>query len=127
MCMDFVQTIGIPIICDTTFPDWSDSDGGYAIRWKRSDHLEQSAPTSRRCEEASNGTCVSDCRFEKQDLHTISTDAGSSIVSKPVLTNADSSIRCNSEFDSSATDGSAMQRGPVASTSGLFSNEPWEF
>jgi hypothetical protein len=47
----------------------------------------------------SNVTDVSDLHSEKQDLHTISTDAGTAIVFKPLHANADSSIRCNFEFD----------------------------
>jgi hypothetical protein len=42
-------------------------------------------------------------------LHTTSTDAGTSIVFKPLLVNADSSIRCNFEFDSNVTDVSDRQ------------------
>jgi hypothetical protein len=42
--------------------------------------------------------------LEKHDLHTTSTDAGSSIVLKPLTENADSSIRCNFELDSIVTD-----------------------
>jgi hypothetical protein len=41
---------------------------------------------------------------QKQDLHTASTDAGISIVFKPVPRNAESSIRCNFEFHSNVTD-----------------------
>jgi hypothetical protein len=39
-------------------------------------------------------------QLEKQDLHSTSTDAGTSIVIKLLHVNADSSIRCNIEFDS---------------------------
>jgi hypothetical protein len=42
--------------------------------------------------------------LEKHDLHTTSTDAGIAIVLKLLLSNADSSIRCNVELDSIATD-----------------------
>jgi hypothetical protein len=49
-------------------------------------------------------TDVSDSQLEKQDLDRTSTDAGISIVSKPLSANADSSIRCNFEIDSNVTD-----------------------
>jgi hypothetical protein len=48
--------------------------------------------------------------LEKHDLHTTSTDAGSSIVVKPLHANADSSIRCNFELDSNVTDESDLQK-----------------
>jgi hypothetical protein len=47
--------------------------------------------------------------LEKQDLHSTSTDAGTSMVVKPLPINADSSIRCNCEFDSNVTDVSDWQ------------------
>jgi hypothetical protein len=47
--------------------------------------------------------------LEKQELHSISTDAGTSIVVKPLPTNADSSIFCNFEWDSNVTDVSNVQ------------------
>jgi hypothetical protein len=52
----------------------------------------------------SNVTDVSDVHPEKHDLHATSTDAGISIVFKRLAANADSSIRCNFEFDSIVTD-----------------------
>jgi hypothetical protein len=52
---------------------------------------------------------VSDLQSEKQDLHSISTDAGTSIVVKPLPANADPSIRCNFEFNSNVTDISDVQ------------------
>jgi hypothetical protein len=42
-------------------------------------------------------------------LHTTSTDEGIQIVVKPLRANADSSIRCNFEFDSNVTDVSDLQ------------------
>jgi hypothetical protein len=57
----------------------------------------------------SNVTDASDVQLEKQDLHTTSTYAGILIIFKPLDANADSSIRCNLEFDSKATDPSDLQ------------------
>jgi hypothetical protein len=48
-------------------------------------------------------------QLEKQELHSTSTDAGISIVLKPLPANAHSSIRCNVEFDSNVTDVSDLQ------------------
>jgi hypothetical protein len=42
-------------------------------------------------------------------LHSTSTDAGISKILKPLSANADSSIRCNFEFDSNVTDVSDVQ------------------
>jgi hypothetical protein len=42
-------------------------------------------------------------------LHTTSTDAGIAVLLKPLPRNADSSIRCNFEFDSNVTDVSDLQ------------------
>jgi hypothetical protein len=42
-------------------------------------------------------------------LHNTSTDAGTSIVVKWLTANADSSIRCNFEFDSNVSDVSDVQ------------------
>jgi hypothetical protein len=47
--------------------------------------------------------------LEKHNLHTTSTDAGISIVLKLLSANADSSIRCNFEFDSNVTVASDLQ------------------
>jgi hypothetical protein len=47
--------------------------------------------------------------LEKQDLHSISIDAGISIVVKPLYANAYSSICCKFEFDSNVTDVSDEQ------------------
>jgi hypothetical protein len=46
---------------------------------------------------------------KKQDLHSISTDAGTWIVFKPLLWNAYSSIRCNLELDSNVIDVNDLQ------------------
>jgi hypothetical protein len=46
---------------------------------------------------------------QKQDFHSTSTDAGTSIVVKPLSANADSSIRCNFEFDFNVIDVSDLQ------------------
>jgi hypothetical protein len=54
-----------------------ESDDGKSIGWRRGDRSKQSAPTSRRFEDASNVTNVSDLHVKKQDLHATSTDAGS--------------------------------------------------
>jgi hypothetical protein len=43
-------------------------------------------------------------QLEKQNSHTTSTDAGISIVFKPLSANADFLIRGNFEFDSNVTD-----------------------
>jgi hypothetical protein len=51
-------------------------------------------------EGALNVTEGSDLQLEKQALHTTSTDAGTWTVCKLLSANADSSIRCNFEFDS---------------------------
>jgi hypothetical protein len=48
-------------------------------------------------------------QLKKQELQSISTDAGTSIAFKPLPANADSSIRCNFEFDSNVTDVSDVQ------------------
>jgi hypothetical protein len=48
-------------------------------------------------------------QLEKQELHNTSTDAGTWIVIKTLHSNADSSIRCNFEFDSNVTDVSDVQ------------------
>jgi hypothetical protein len=48
-------------------------------------------------------------QWEKQDLHNTSTDAGTLMVLKLLHVNADSSIRCNFEFDSNVTDVSDVQ------------------
>jgi hypothetical protein len=42
-------------------------------------------------------------------LHSASTDAGTGTVVKPFSPSADSSIRCNCEFDSNVTDVSDVQ------------------
>jgi hypothetical protein len=52
----------------------------------------------------SNVADVRDVHAEKQDLHTISTDAGMSMIVKPLHPNARSSIRCNFECGSNVTD-----------------------
>jgi hypothetical protein len=57
----------------------------------------------------SNVTIVSDLHLEKQDLHSTSTDAGTSIVVKSLPVNVYSSIRCNFESDSNVIDVSDMQ------------------
>jgi hypothetical protein len=56
---------------------------------------------------------------EKHDLHSTSTDAGISIVLKPLCANAYSSIRCNFEFDSNVTDvsDSQLEKQDLPSTS----------
>jgi hypothetical protein len=41
-------------------------------------------------------------------LHSTSTDAGIIIAVKPLLANANSSIRCNFEFDSNVIDASDL-------------------
>jgi hypothetical protein len=52
---------------------------------------------------------VRDGQLQQQDLHTTSTDAGLSIVSKPFYLNTDSSIRRHWQFDSNVTDGRDVQ------------------
>jgi hypothetical protein len=49
------------------------------------------------------------CHWKKQAWHTISTDAGISMVFKPVSENTDSSFCCNFEFGSNVTDVSDVQ------------------
>jgi hypothetical protein len=100
---------GAPAICETTFKDCSDSNGGKSIGCRRGDRSKQPTSTSRRFERVSNVTDVSDMQLEKQNLHTTSTDAGISIVIKPLHANAYSSICCNFEFDSNVTDVSDLQ------------------
>jgi hypothetical protein len=97
------------VLCETTVQDCLESDGGYSIGCRLGDPSKQDVPTFRRFEGASNVTDVSDSQLEKQRLHTTSTDAGTLIVFKPLHANADSSIRCNLEFNSNATDVSELQ------------------
>jgi hypothetical protein len=47
--------------------------------------------------------------LEKQDLHSTSTDAGTSIVLKPLPVNATASSRRSFEFDSIVTDVSDLK------------------
>jgi hypothetical protein len=47
--------------------------------------------------------------LEKQNWHSTSTPAGTSIDGKPLHANADASIRCKVEFDSNVTDVSDTQ------------------
>jgi hypothetical protein len=84
---------------ERTFQDWSDSDGGKSIGRRRGDDLNQFVSTSRRLEGVSNVTDASDLHLEKRNSHTTSTDTGIQIVLKPLHANADSSIRCDFEFN----------------------------
>jgi hypothetical protein len=67
---------GVPALRETTVQDCSNSDGGYSIGCRRGDPSKQFAAPSRSFEFDSNVTDVSDVQLEKQDLHSISTDAG---------------------------------------------------
>jgi hypothetical protein len=98
------------------------TDAGTSILVKR---LNENAYSSIRCnfEFDSNVTDVNEVHLKKQDLHNTSTDAGTLIVVPSVIAhgekshsvhshpaNADSSIRCNFEFDSNVIDVSDSQQ-----------------
>jgi hypothetical protein len=57
----------------------------------------------------SNSIDASKWQYEKHFVQSTSTDAGTIIVVKPLLRNADSSIRCNFEGDSNVIDVSEWQ------------------
>jgi hypothetical protein len=82
----------VPTIDQASARDLFDSDDGYSTGRKRIDHADVSAVTSRNF-----------------DPHPNATDAGTGIVVKSRLANAESSTPCNFEDDSNVTDGSDLR------------------